>query len=173
MRACDAGGMTINRFIQSLILGCFALLACSAAEQKRSEQEAVGEKSRRAAKPASRTAAGSETWEIYAAITLEPGKAVAINPKLDFSTADKVAVSLRLDPHSPSDLTSLELQSYWSVPEAETYSAGETRSGDDFAFLNNGSTMLQVYGSQFRLIVRNIGDADMVIQQIIVFRKSS
>jgi hypothetical protein len=57
------------------------------------------------------------------------------------------------------------------VPEAESYNAGETRSGNDFAFLNTGSTSLQVYGSQFRLMVKNIGDADMVIQQIIVFRR--
>jgi hypothetical protein len=63
------------------------------------------------------------------------------------------------------------MQAYWSVPEADQYVVAEAKTGKSLLYTNSGGAIFQVYGSQFRLILKNDGDTTMKIQQVIVFSR--
>ena len=64
------------------------------------------------------------------------------------------------------------MQAYWSVPDAEHYNPAESKSGKDFLYSNAGGALFQVYGAQFRLLLRNDSNQVRTIQEVIVFCRS-
>jgi hypothetical protein len=129
-------------------------------------------KSSKAKLRSSETTSGTPAWEVHTNITIQPGKAYAVDSDLDFSAASSVAVTLRAATSSAADLASVTLVSYWSVPDAGHYNPAEAMHGAEFLYSNAGGVLFQSFGSQFRLILRNDTDRTISIQELVLFCRS-
>src|SRR4051794_28815785 len=109
-RALFECGMTVNRCWPVVALALLLVQDGTAADEKRADPDTSRGKTRIAAKPALRSDAATGNSELYGGITIRPGKAYVIDSKLDYSALERVAVSIRLDPQSAADLSSLALQ---------------------------------------------------------------
>ena len=143
----------------------------SVAEQQRSEPYVQLTKSERTGAAASRTAASAGNSEVFRNVTVPAGKIVSFDSKLDYSSFDKVAVTVRCATcdSAANSLNSLVLLPFWSVPDADLYSVAEIKSGTAFPYWDAGGAVFQVYGSEFRLTLQNTGAQDITIQQVTIF----
>ena len=116
--------------------------------------------------------AAAANWEMFRDIVIAPGKSIVLDSAADFSTVNLAAVSFKTASGSPSDLSKLTMQAYWSIPEADQYNATEARRGSDATFANSGGVLFEVFGSQFRMVIGNDGELDIKLQQVIVFRRA-
>lgn len=159
--------MFASRLSKSAVLFALCLAYPAFAQKKIAEPGVDTAKHAKPAKTAAKAAVSYSNWEVYRNITIPAGESVSLDSGIDFSSADQVGVTVRSV--SGGDLTDLLVQGYWSVPEADFYNVAEVISGSSFPYLNVGGASFHVYGSQFRLIVRNDGISDITLQQITVF----
>lgn len=108
----------------------------------------------------------NERWEVFTDVTIGPGQSAVLDSGLDYAGSEMARVSIR---SADFDLDKLQLQAYWSVPDADYYNATDAIDGSTFAFGNAGGAKFLVYGSQFRLVLTNNGDATINLQQVILF----
>jgi hypothetical protein len=64
--------------------------------------------------------------EVFTDVTIGPGQSVALDSGLDYSNADMVRVSIR---STTPDLANLQVEAYWSAPDADYYNATEGSTG--------------------------------------------
>jgi hypothetical protein len=145
-------------------------LACFGAEDAGQFEESS--KTSRPVKAAEETEAPA-AFEIHRNIVIAAGKSVVLESELDFSSSDKVMVTFRCttcDSQSNS-MANMQASAAWSVPRADSFSATEMKAGSTFPYFDSGGVVFQVYGPQFRLILRNKGAQAMIVQQVTVFRR--
>jgi len=169
--AIDTGVILAHRLAGSLFLA-FCLVSSSHTETRGTEPEGAARKWTTIKKSTRKTAETEGKWEVFKDITVDAGKSVVLDSRIDFSSLDKVAVAIRSASDSLSDLENLTVQAFWSVPDADYFSAAEIKFGRTFPFTNSGSVLFGVYGSEFRLILRNEGALSLKIGQLFIFCRS-
>lgn len=165
------GVILVHRLAGSLLLS-FCLVSPSHTETRGTEPEGAARKWTTIKKSPRKAAETEGKWEVFKDITVDAGKNVVLDSSIDYSSLDKVAVAVRSASDSLSDLESLTLQTFWSVPDADYFSAAEIKFGKTFPFTNSGSVLFGVYGSEFRLILRNEGALSLKIAQLFIFCRS-
>lgn len=169
--AIAQGVILAHRFAGILFLS-FCLVTPSHTETRRPEPDEAARKWTTIKKPLRKAAETEGKWEVFKDITVDAGKSVVLDSRIDYSSLDKVAVAVRSASDSLSDLEDLILQTFWSVPDADYFSAAEIKFGRTFPFTNSGSVLFGVYGSEFRLILRNEGGLSLKVGQLLIFCRS-
>lgn len=120
-------------------------------------------------------AASTSYSEVFRNVGIGAGQSVWLDSALDYSQANTVAVALLCTTctSASTSLTSsgLVLEAFWSVPDADQYSVAENAAAGKFLYLDSGGAVFQVYGPEFRLKLRNLGNKGITIQQITLFRR--
>ena len=111
----------------------------------------------------------SSSWEYWYNLAIAPGDVFLLDSKLDFSQSDTVRVTVR---SANSDLPSLRLTAFWTVPGAQLFNASEVVTGDGFFYNNAGGAVFATYGTQFRLELANTGSSSMTLAQVIIFART-
>ena len=113
-------------------------------------------------------------YEVHKNVAVAAGKTVVIDSTLDYSSAASVAVSVYCGNCTTAStaLSSLPLvlQAFWSVPDAASYIATDSKSA--FLYYDSGAALFQVYGSQFRLALQNKGSSNLTLNQLVLFRRA-
>jgi hypothetical protein len=108
----------------------------------------------------------SSSWDVWYNLVIAPGEVFILDSKLDFSQSDTVRVTVR---SANSDMPSLRLSAFWTVPEAQMFGNSEVVTGDHFFYTNSGGAVFNVYGTQFRLELANTGSSAMTLTQVTIF----
>ncbi len=147
-----------------------AFPAFAAQRGGRSERNVSSLKSRK-----TETSTSSGNAEVFKDVTIEAGKNVILDSTLDYSAAGSVAIALRCASCDSADnsMNTLLIQAFWSVPEADYYSATDYMSGSGFPYFDAGGLVFSTYGSQFRLVIQNSGEESVTVHQIILFRRTN
>ncbi len=109
---------------------------------------------------------GMANAEVYVDVTIGPGQSAVLDSGFDYTDADMVRVSVQ---SADFDLGNLQLQAYWSVPDANFYNLTDVVDGSTFIAANVGGAPFMVYGSQFRLVLMNTGSSTITLVQVMVF----
>jgi hypothetical protein len=107
-------------------------------------------------------------WAVWRDITITPGQSVHLDSDMDFSASDTARVSIR---SHYSDLPNLEMNAYWTVPQALYWNVADVVRGGTFAYTNVGGAVFNTYGSQLRLRLTNTGSATMYLSQVVIFTR--
>jgi hypothetical protein len=147
----------------------FCLLVPAVAQERRPERATAVERTAKStgARAATLSVANSE---VFRNITIQPGQSVTVDSTLDYTATDRVSVTFRAA--SNVDLSVLEIDAYWAVPNADSYSVAEYDSGTNFPYLNVGGTIFNVYGNQFRMLLSNTGKTAITLQQVTVYMRA-
>jgi hypothetical protein len=146
-------------------------LSCLGGQQRADDPGESTKTARADSQPSEDSTANSE---IYRNVVIAAGKSVILDSKLDFSASDKVLVTFRCTTcdSASNSMGTMTANAAWSVPQADSYSATESKAGTSFPYFDSGGAVFQVYGPQFRLILRNKGTQAIIIQQVTVFRRT-
>jgi len=154
-------------------VGISAIAMCLAiplfAQGDRPEVIAVP-KSARPAAGSPKAALSTANSEVYKNITIAPGQSTNIDSNIDYSAADRVAITYV--GASGTDFSGLEVQALWSVASADYWGIAETDNGGNFPYTNAGGSIFQVFGNQFRLVLVNSGKTTITITQLLVYARS-
>ncbi len=149
-----------------------ALLVPAGFAQKQSSKTA-DDGSHAAKTGASKAATSGEVHgrsEVFSNVTIGPGQSAVLDSGLDYTYVELVRVSVR---SANADLSSLQFVAYWSVPGAEFYNATQAIEWSTFIYGNTGGAQFSVYGSQFRLVLKNTGSSTVNLLQVLLFPSGS
>ncbi len=157
----------VTRIVITAALATLLVPAGFAQKQSRKTVEdgaqAAKKSARHAAHPKDLPNKGSE---VFTNVTIGPGQSTALDSGLDYSNADMVRVSVRSE---NADLSDLQFVAYWAVDGTDFYNATEAADGSTFIYGNVGGAQFCVYGSQFRLVLKNTGSSTINLVQVMLF----
>lgn len=138
------------------------------------KQTKSGSREKPSSKATQTTVAASSSsayWEVYQNVTISAGGFVYLDSNIDFSTHDKLAVSVRCTnaTSAATSMDSVDFQAMWGVSGANLFSIVEHLLGSKFAWWDAGGGTFQVYGSQFRMVIYNNGTGSITLDQIVLF----